>query len=148
LDVARIEIDFDLVPFRSALLFTRQHVKRAGRSELAIEFPKRSEAAPLTIRVERKFLVDIGPGKTMDQRLEFSRAGAQEHGPYRHAAQAPTLDSGDSITGGVSADEVAAEKEMRVHWGKSIEAVRLLSQTAPAGRVGPFANWAVNFVEF
>jgi hypothetical protein len=54
----------------------------------------------------------------MDKPLEFSHAGAQEQRPHRNAPQAPALDSGDSIAGGVSADEVAAEQEMRVHWGK------------------------------
>jgi hypothetical protein len=78
LDVTRIEIDLDAVPFSSALLFTSQNIERAGRIRPAIEFMERLEAAPLTIWVGRKCVVDIRAGKTMDKRLELSGAGAQE----------------------------------------------------------------------
>jgi len=72
----------------------------------------------------------------MDQRLELPHTGMQKQSPHRHAAQAPALDSGDSLTGRISANEVAAEKEMRVHWGKSIEAVRPRSQPRRRAQFG------------
>jgi hypothetical protein len=139
LDVARIEIGLDPVPFRSGPLFD-QHVKRARRTRRTIEFLERPEAAPLTIWVEREFLVNVRARKTVDKALELSGAGAQEQSPHRHAAQAPPLEFGDSIAGCVSADAIAAKQEMRVHWGKSIEAFRSLSQTEPPGAVGLLAN--------
>ena len=99
-------------------MFTDQHVEDAALIRLAIEFVKRPEAAPLTIRIGSKGFVGIRTGKTVNKRLEFSRARIHEQSAHWHAAEAPSLQSGDSIASRIAADDIAAKKEMPVHLGE------------------------------